>query len=174
MNQSFWSVSRIFSDKKAYKSIKKLPISLWWSITEGASFEALVIDGKFSNLELYNIYLDLMQQYYDEFGTTETHESFIDARMNYALKLARYISTQNAFDKMLLEMALIDLKEATPTQDQNGKKQTLSGAITIIEESFGFQLDEETLSTYKFYSYQKRLSEKVEAQQQTLSQWRKR
>ena len=158
------SILSIFSTRKKYDSIKSLPISIWWSITEGGSFESLVISGKYSKLELYKTYLDLLQEYYDNFGTTETHEAFIKARYEYALKLAKYVHTQDRFDKTLLKMALIDLKELTPRQDQNGKKQTLPEAITIIEESFGFPVDQDKLSVLKFYSYQKRITDKIQAQ----------
>ena len=61
-------------------------------------------------------------------------------------------------------MFIIDLKELTPRQDQNGKKQTLAEAIAIIEENFGFQLDQDKLSVLKFYSYQKRIFDKIQAQ----------
>jgi hypothetical protein len=57
-----------------------------------------------------------------------------------------------------MEMALIDLQDVSPKQDQTQKEIKLSEAITIIEKNFGFQLDEETLSVYKFYSYQKALT----------------
>ena len=158
------SILSIFSTRKKYDSIKSLPISIWWSITEGGSFESLVISGKYSKLELYKTYLDLLQEYYDNFGTTETHEAFIKARYEYALKLAKYVHTQNGFDKTLLKMALIDLKELTPRQDQNGNKQTLPEAIAIIEENFGFPVDQDKLSVLKFYSYQKRITDKIQAQ----------
>lgn len=158
MNNVFLNIGKIFSKNKAYTSIKKMPISVWWSITEGDNFENIVISGAFSNMQLYNIYLDLLQQYYDAFGTTEQHKAFLDARLNYALKLAQYLSTQNSFDKMFMEMALIDLQDVSPKQDQTQKEIKLSEAITIIEKNFGFQLDEETLSVYKFYSYQKALT----------------
>jgi hypothetical protein len=158
MNNVFLNIGKIFSKNKAYRSIKKMPISVWWSITEGDNFQNIVISGAFSNIKLYNIYLDLLQQYYDAFGTTEQHKAFLDARLNYALKLAQYLSTQDSFDKMFMEMALIDLQDVSPKQDQTQKEIKLSEAITIIEKNFGFQLDEETLSVYKFYSYQKALT----------------
>ncbi len=158
MNNVFLNIGKIFSKNVAYTSIKKMPIAVWWSITEGDNFQKIVISGAFSNIKLYNIYLDLLQQYYDAFGTTEQHKAFLDARLNYALKLAQYLSTQNSFDKMFMEMALIDLQDVSPKQDQTQKEIKLSEAITIIEKNFGFQLDEETLSVYKFYSYQKALT----------------
>ena len=61
-------------------------------------------------------------------------------------------------------MALIDLKELTPRQDQNGNKQTLPEAIAIIEENFNFPVDQDKLSVLKFYSYQKRITDKIQAQ----------
>jgi hypothetical protein len=170
MKQGFLNIGKLFykkEKKQAYKSIKKLPISVWWDITENGNFNGLVIDGKYSEIELYNIYLDLLQEYYDHFGTSETHEAFINAKMNYALKLAKWISTQNGTDKMFLEMSLIDFREATPIKDQNESKQSLSQAIAIIEENF-FQVDEDKLSVYKFYSYQKRIADKFEAQKQLI------
>jgi len=45
---------------------------------------------------------------------------------------------------MFMEMALIDLQDVSPKQDQTQKEIKLSEAITIIEKNFGFQLDEET------------------------------
>jgi len=159
MKQGFLNILPTFlkGKKQAYTSIKKLPISIWWEITEGGNYEKLVLSGNYSNMELYNIYLDLLQQYYDSFGSTEKHQAFVLARYSYAKALARYVSSQAPVDKMYLEMATIDLQEATPRSDEGGEEQSLPELITIIEKNFGFQLDEETLSTYKFYSYQKAL-----------------
>ena len=161
MNQHLLNIlPTFFKTREAYTSIKTLPISIWWDITEGGSFEKLVIKGKYSNFELYDLYLNLLQEYYDHFGTTEQHEAFIEAKLNYAIKLAKWISSQDGTDKMFLEMARIDFNEVSPKNSNNKEEYKLSTAISVIEEAFGFAIDEDNLSTYKFYSRQKRLVEK--------------
>lgn len=177
MNISFLNIGKIFSSKKerkVYRTIKKLPISIWWKITDTGDYSLLVQEGEFSEMELYNIYLDMLQEYYDNFGTTETHQAFILARFNYAKALCKFIQSQSGHDKMFLEMAKIDLQEVTPRKEQNQKPFTLGEAITIIEENFVGEKDEDTLTTYKFYLYQKRIREKIEAQKETVRKWRKR
>lgn len=175
MNNSFFNIGKIFSSKKreAYLSLKKLPISKWWAITEEGKFEVLVIDGEFSNLELYNIYLDLLQEYYDNFGTSETHGAFIEAKFNYAKALSKWIGSQDGTDKMFLEMAKIDLQEATPKKDQNEDKYTLYDEMSSIEKIYG-PLDEDKLSTMKYYSYRKRIEKDNQAQLEAARQWQKR
>jgi len=173
MKQSFLNISQLFSKKKAYLSLKKLPIAKWWAITEEGNFEVLVISGKYTNLELYNIYLDLLQEYYDNFGTTETHGAFIEAKFNYAKALAKWISTQNGTDKMFLEMAKIDLQEATPRKEQSEKVYTLYDEMSSIEKVYG-PLDEDKLSTMKYYSYRKRIEEDNKQQIEAAKQWQRR
>ena len=161
MNQHLLNIlPTFFKTRKAFTSIKTLPISIWWEITEGGSFEKLVIKGKYSNFELYDLYLNLLQEYYDHFGTTERHKAFIEAKFNYAKNLAKWISSQDQSDRMFLEMAKIDFEEFTPNVNQEKEEYKLSEAVSVLEEVFGFAIDEDKLSTYKFYSRQKRIVEK--------------
>ena len=161
MNQHLLNIlPTFFKTRQVYTSIKTLPISIWWEITEGGSFEKLVIKGKYSNFELYDLYLNLLQEYYDHFGTTEKHKAFIDAKFNYAKNLAKWISTGDGTDKMFLEMAKIDFQEFQPNSNEEKEEYKLSEAVSVLEEVFGFAIDEDKLSTYKFYSRQKRLVEK--------------
>lgn len=170
------SILSIFSSKKEiYTTIKKLPISIWWEITENNNFEGLVLSGKYSNIELYNTYLDLLQEYYTSFGTTEKHNAFILAKLNYAKKLAKWISTQKEDDKMFLEMSLIDLQELAKKETHNNEnEQSLFDSITVLEKYFGFQLNEDTLTVYKFYSYQKRLITESNNQIEIARKWQRK
>jgi len=155
LNTSKNFLSKLFlsKNKKAYDSLEEIPIAKWWSICDG-EFTKLIIDGSFTQLELYNIYIKLLQDYYDAFGTTEQHSKFVDARYEYACKLAQYIQHQDGTSKMFLIMAKEDLKDATPTKSNN-KDIPLMELIVNLEKSLGFSLDKNTLSTYKFYSYLK-------------------
>jgi len=152
-SKNFLSKLFLHRSKKAYNSLEELPIAKWWAICDG-EFTKLIIDGSFTQLELYNIYIKLLQDYYDSFGTTEQHAKFVNARYEYAIRLAEYIQTQDGTSKMFLLMAKEDLKEATPTKS-NDKDISLMELIVNLEKSLGFPLDKNTLSTYKFYSYLK-------------------
>ena len=167
MKQSLLNISQIFSKKKAYTSLKKISIAKWNLITEHGSFNELVIEGEFSNLELYNVYLDLLQQYYDEFGTTETYDAFMDAKLDYALKLAAWITTQNGSDRMFLEMARIDYNESMPKKE-NGESFKLSEQISVLVEYYKVEYDEETMSAHKFYSRKKNMEKRIQQQIDSL------
>lgn len=161
------SLKTFFIKKEAYTSIKKLPLSIWWKITEGGSFDLLVRKGNYSNIELYNIYIDLLQQYQDNFGNSETHEAFIEAKLNYAFALAKWIKTQESFDKMLLEMASIDLKDVSPKKQSQQKEQKLHELVTEVEE-FGFEIDEDKISVYDFFRRRKKMIQNNKAQLEAL------
>ena len=149
--------------RKAYKTLHDLPAIVWWDVTEGKGFEGLVIKGKYSELEIFHIYLDLLQEYYNDFGTTEKHESFINARYEYAVKLAKYIETQNGFDKMFMEMALIDLQALEPKSSDNEKTVKFHEQIRAIEKYMGFKVDKKTISTHDFYSYLKGMEQEYKS-----------
>jgi len=172
---SFLNIGKIFSSKKrqAYTSLKTIPIGVWWEITEDGDYKKLIIEGKYTDYELFSIYLDLLQQHHDEFGSSETHNEFIKARYNYALKLAKWVETQSSFDEMLLQMAEIDLKEASPKVDQDEERHNLSEEMAAIEHEFG-QIDEMKLSALKFYSWRRHLTNQVQKQQQSIKSWQKR
>ena len=142
------------SKKKAFRTIKELPISIWWQVCEG-NFTKLIINGSYTETELYNLYLSLLQEYYDHFGTSEEHLAFINARHEYALKLADYITLQDGTSKMYLLMAKEDLNDVTPKKPNKQKEPQLCEFIVNLEKSLGFELNENKLSTYKFYSYLK-------------------
>lgn len=154
-------LKKMFSVKKensVYASIKNLPISIWWEINYEGKFEKLVLEGSFSEIELYNFYLVLLQEYYDNFGVTEEHSEFIKAKLKYTEKLADYIIKQNNESKMFLEMAKIEMQELIPKEKVEKEKIQLFEYITNIEKNFGFKINEDELTTYKFYAYQKSLS----------------
>ena len=180
MKQSFLNIGKIFSPKQeqeereAYLSLKKISIAKWWEVIEEGNYNALVIKGEFTDIEIQNIFIDLLQQYHDAFGTTEKHKQFLQAKFEYVKKLAKYVSSQAPVDKMFLQMAEIDFKELTPRSDEQGKPLSLGEEIAIIEEHFAGEKDEDTLSACKFYTYKKRIREKIEAHNQIVNSWRKR
>ena len=154
-------LKKMFSVKKensVYASIKNLPISIWGEINYEGKIEKLVLEGSFSEIELYNFYLILLQEYYDNFGVTEEHSEFIKAKLKYTEKLADYIIKQNNESKMFLEMAKIEMQELIPKEKVEKEKVQLFEYITNIEKNFGFKINEDELTTYKFYAYQKSLS----------------
>ena len=152
-SKNFLSKLLLSKKKRVYESLEEIPIAKWWSVCDG-ELTKLIIDGGFTQLELYNIYIKLLQDYYDAFGTTEQHKAFVNARYEYACKLAEYIEKQDGTSKMFLLIAKQDLKEVTPTTNK-GKELSLMEIIVNLEKSLGFSLDKNTLSTYKFYSYLK-------------------
>ena len=179
MNTSFLNIGRIFSKTKKvdensfYTSLKSIPIAVWDEVTHKGTYEKLIISGNVPNYLLYSAYLDMLQEYHDEFGNSEKHEEFIKARFNYAKALSKWVQTQDSFDKMMLEMAEIDLKELTPKKDDDEKEQTLSESMAIIEYEFG-PLDENVLTAHKYYSYHRHLRKKAEQQVQAVKSWQKR
>jgi hypothetical protein len=74
---------------------------------------------------------------------------------------------------MFLEMAKIDLQEATPRKEQNEKSYTLYDEMSSIEKIYG-PLDEDKLSTMKYYSYRKRIEEDNKSQIEAAKQWQRR
>ena len=154
-------LKKIFSVKKERKlctTIKELPISKWWKINNEGKFEQLVLEGSFSDAELYNCYLNLLQEYYDNFGISEDHREFIKAKLKYAELLADHIIHQKESEKMFLEMAKIEMSDLAPKKIKQSEKIELFKYITNIEKNFGFQINEDELTTYKFYAYQKSLN----------------
>jgi acyl carrier protein len=153
----FKKIFSVEKERMIYQSIKKLPISIWWEINYEGKFDKLVLEGSFSDAELYNSYLIMLQEYYDNFGVSEEYEEFIKAKLKYTEKLADYIITQSNEAKMFLEMAKIEMNELTPKEKVEKEQNELFEYITNIEKNFGFQINEEELTTYKFYAYQKSL-----------------
>ena len=152
------NILKIFSRRKVYESIKQLPIAIWWEITHEGKLERLAIKGEYSENELYNCYLNLLQEYYDEFGISEQYEVFMTAKLNYAKKLAQYIIEQKGASKMYLEMAKIEMNDLAPKKIDEKQKRKLYDHIAEIEKVFtGCEKDEEKLTTHKFYTYQKTL-----------------
>jgi hypothetical protein len=154
-------LKKIFSVKekgKLYTSIKELPISKWWQVNNEGKFNELIIEGSFSDAELYNCYLNLLQEYYNCFGLSEQYLAFIDAKLKYTELLADYIINQKESESMFLEMAKIEMMDLAPEKIKENDKIELFQYITNIEKNFGFQINENELTTYKFYAYQKSLN----------------
>ena len=62
--------------KQMYKSIKELPIKVWFEFNEGI-FENIIVKGKFENTEIMSKYLELVQEYYNSFGTSNEYKAFV-------------------------------------------------------------------------------------------------
>lgn len=140
-------------NKQMYKSIKDLPIKVWFEFNEGI-FENIVIKGKFNNIEIMNKYLELVQEYYNSFGTSNEYKAFVKKKLDYAKKLCEYLKKQDGTSKMWLEICKVELEDLTP---KGNKDSSLDDYMVSIENYYKFQINSETISTYKFYTYLKNM-----------------
>jgi hypothetical protein len=153
---SIWN--RFFNKRKHYTSIKKLPILIWWEVTEKSNLDGLAIRGHYSQTELYSIYTELLQEYYDNFGTTEEYEYFVKLRFEYAKSLANFIAIQDGMSKQFYLLAKSEIEDYNKKSiKKTENNESLTDILVQIEKQYGFQIDESKLSTYKFYTYLKGL-----------------
>lgn len=142
-------------NRKHYKSLKEISIKNWWEVMEG-KLENLIIEGNYTNVELVAIYEMLMQEYLDNFGTTEDYKLFLTRKLDYALALSEYVEEQSDHKKMLLEMAKIDFQEFMKVANRKDEKpQSLESLMMLVEKKMGFQINENIMSAFKFYTYLK-------------------
>ena len=139
--------------KQIYKSIKELPVKTWFEFNEGI-FENIVIKGKFNNIEIMNKYMELVQEYYNSFGTSNEYKAFVKKKLEYAKKLCTYLKNQDGTSKMWLEICKVELEDLTPKDNKNN---SLDDYIVSIENYYKFQINSESISTYKFYTYLKNM-----------------
>ena len=139
--------------KKMYKSIKELPVKVWFEFNEGV-FQNIIIKGKFENTEIMSKYLELVQEYYNSFGTSNEYQAFVKKKLEYAKKLCTYLKNQDGTSKMWMEICKVELEDLTPKEN---KSNSLDDYIVSIENYYKFQINSESLSTYKFYTYLKNM-----------------
>lgn len=160
-------LKNMLKTRSTYDDLKKIPIFNWWEITDKGNLDFIVIKGEYSEQEKYNAYLILLQQYYDYFGMGDDYKNFLQAKLNYAIKVCEHNETQNGVTEMFMKMAEVDLKEVTPVPSKEESVQ-LHEIISDLEMNGSPEMDEHKTSAYKFYSRYNYQSEKIKRQNEAL------
>jgi len=138
--------------KKYYDSINNLPVFLFDTINKTSDFTYLMIDPDQAipkNVNLFNVWADIYDEFIDEFGNNEKFEDWIRTRKR-AVKLMReaYIDGKEY---------LITIAEATWREADMMMEAIEGGGLTktsaIISKYMGFRINPMEITTAEFYSY---------------------
>ena len=135
-----------------HKDLHSISILDWWELTEG-KLDKVLIKGKANEEQKFNAYLDLLQCYNREFGTSEEYKNMMKTKLRYAIALSQNLYKQNGESLMNLEIAKEDMLSFQPKEVQK-EKQTLNDYLVFIEKNVKFEIKKE-ISAHKFYSYLK-------------------
>lgn len=123
--------------REVYTSIKKLPVTRWFDILETGKLHHLYVSGKGPANPLFeDIWLDLQQQYFDEFGVDDSFKIRLQKMKKLTELGLDYIITGNRF--LLNEIARID----TDLNKNRSQLKTSNYAVkSAIEKHRKYHID---------------------------------
>jgi hypothetical protein len=142
-----------------------MPVWNWNKIHETGDLKYLVIADNYkdiegqNNEETANIWLDLYQQYIDEFGINNNFKRFMQKKQQLAAKIAEYIASGDKFKLNKINILEIDIKGMVDEKEPQKFGEVVAG----VEKFFGFQIDSKVLTVQKYYNYIKYIESNVKA-----------
>jgi hypothetical protein len=142
-----------------------MPIWNWNKIHETGDLKYLVIADNYKDIEEQNneetadLWLDLYQQYIDEFGINDDFKRFMRKKQQLAAKLAEYIASGDRFKLNKIKVIEVDIKGMLNEKEPQKFGEVVAG----VEKFFGFQIDSKVLTVQKYYNYIKYIEGNVKA-----------
>lgn len=142
----FWTNYR----RRAYENIDALPVGLWFQINETNDLAPLVKKGRYLFEELEEIWVDIQQQYIDEFGLDSKFSLYLKLQKKLIkLEIDAAISEDRHLDNLIL-IARSDMEAV-----YNQEKRNFLDNLVLLERSFQIIIDPLTTSVKKYYYYVK-------------------
>jgi hypothetical protein len=140
---------------KAYISIDFMPIYYWQKITETGDLTLLQKNGKLKNSILEDIWMNLNNQYFKEFGISSDYQSYLNKSKELVVKECELALGGNPFLKTEIKIIKADIDMLKQTTSE-----TFSEILVLLEKFFGFPIDEFKCSVKKYYCYLRTASKK--------------
>ena len=137
--------------KDCFNSIDELPIWNWWKCSETSNLIYLHknSDYKKEDLSLFELWEDLNNQYFDEFGIGDRLVELMRLKKKWIIKKADYLLNENRF--ALTELDIIEAEMQDNSSSANMAKN--SDTIIFLEEKLGREINPKEISVKKYYDY---------------------
>lgn len=112
-----------------------------------------------NNEETAALWMDLYQQYIDEFGVNDNFKRYMQKKQQLAAKIAEYIASGDKFKLNKINILEIDIKGMVDEKEP----QKFYDVIATLDEFFNRDIDPKVLTVQKYYSYIKRIENKAKA-----------
>lgn len=142
-----------------------MPVWNWNKIHETGDLKYLIKSDNYKDLadqnneEMASLWMDLYQQYIDEFGVNDNYKRYMQKKQQLAAKIAEYIASGDKFKLNKINIIEIDIKSMLDEK----QPQKFHDVITTLDEFFNRDIDPKVLTVQKYYSYIKRIESKFKA-----------
>ena len=142
-----------------------LPVWNWNQVHETGDLKYLLITDNYKGLEDHNteemsaLWMDLYQQYIDEFGINDSFKRYMQKKQQLCAKISEYIQTGDKFKKNKINILELDIKAMVDDKEPQKFGEVVAG----VEKFFGFQIDPKVLTVQKYYNYLKYIESNVKA-----------
>lgn len=141
--------------KKAYNSIKDLPIINFNEVITKNNLKYLIIEGKHTDAELTLIWSNIYNEFINEFGLPENYKSYLRLKIKWSKEVKRVW-----IDGEIYRQAFADIYEEQANNLLTGIESNLGKTIAQVSESMGFRVNPKETTVYEFYNYINHLNEK--------------
>ena len=112
-----------------------------------------------NNEETAALWIDLYQQYIDEFGVNDNYKRYMQKKQQLNAKINEYIQSGDKFKLNKINILEIDIKGMVDEKEPQKFGEVVAG----VEKFFGFQIDPKVLTVEKYYNYLKYIESNVRA-----------
>ena len=161
---------RLFKRRTRYfEDLGKVSLRTWREVHETGDLTKLVISGTPEPKKLQEAWHNLNNQFLKVYGLDKNTKQSFKLKYNFARAMVEYLATGEKSYKMELKILREDIELQ---KKKEGKHVPFIEIIAMVEEVFGFQIDEDKTTVTKFYSYLKQIKHKNEKQQRQIKESR--
>jgi len=142
-----------------------MPIWNWNQVHETGDLKYLLITDNYKGLDDHNseemaeCWMDLYQQYIDEFGINDQFKRYMEKKKQLCAKISEYIQTGDKFKMNKINILELDIKAMVNDKEPQRFGEVVAG----VEKFFGFQIDDKKLTVQKYYNYLKYIESNIKA-----------
>ena len=137
-----------------YLFLDELPAKKWFKYFETKDLNYFVFEGKPTEEQKVKAFETLYNEYISKFGLDEQYISHFNQQKNIELLKIKYALKKESHIFMHLKIALKKFEESKTIEEE---PQTYLEIVASIEKGLNRNIDENNVSTEKFYNYLKQL-----------------
>ncbi len=136
-----------------WESIEEMPIYNWVQICETGDINFVFKTIGIKTQKTYDKWLDLQQEYIDEFGLDKRYKQRIRLTRKLVMLNLQYVATRRTHLLNIIRMTEIDLEKYDTEESIE-----FYAILDHVEKYKGFQMDPKTISVKKWYHSLKNMS----------------
>ena len=152
-----------------FEELGRVSIRIWREIHESGDLSLLCTEGTPDKEGMEKAWHKLNNEFLEVYGLDRKTKEMLKLQYRLAEAMAKFLSTGDRSYNMEVKLLQEDIIGHKKT---SGEGATFIEVIAMVEQTMGFQIDEDTTTVKKFYSYIKQIKQQAKKQQEQLNKFK--